>query len=185
MRFSCKQLSHFSPARRRDVAWARRAAQRPGRVLLAVVLLALTTLTAPRAAASPVAVVVNAEVKIDELTFSELRRIMLGDRKFWSTGRPIQLVVRAAESDERSLLLEQIYKMSEAQYRQHWIAKIFRAEAASEPIEAKSSDEAVELAGVLEGAITLVNAADVPEGVQVLKIDGLLPGDDGYRLDTR
>jgi ABC-type phosphate transport system substrate-binding protein len=183
MKCSCKQPSRSSSARRRGAAWAGRVARRTGRVLPLAALLALCALTSPRAAAAPVAVVVNSEVKVEELSFAELRRIMLGDRKYWSTGKPIKLVVRTAVSDERSLLLEQIYKMTEAQYRRHWIAKVFRAEAASEPMEAKSNDEAVELAGVLEGCITLVNAADVPEGVHVLKIDGLLPSDDGYRLD--
>ena len=32
------------------------------------------------------------------------------------------------------------------------------------------------------GAITFVAAADVPKGAKVLKIDGLAPGQPGYKL---
>jgi len=43
-----------------------------------------------------------------------------------------------------------------------------------------SNEEAVDLVGVLEGAICVVNLADVPEGLKVLRIDGHLPGEPEY-----
>jgi hypothetical protein len=46
-----------------------------------------------------------------------------------------------------------------------------------------SNEEAVDLAGVIEGAIAIVGSEDVPEGLKVLKIDGLLPGEPGYPLE--
>jgi hypothetical protein len=90
--------------------------------------------------------------------------------------------VRGPVAAERTLLLEKIYQMSEAQFRQYWVAKVFRAEATAGPRVVLSNEKTVELVGVLPGAIALVNADDVPEGSKVLTIDGLKPGDKGYAL---
>jgi hypothetical protein len=35
----------------------------------------------------------------------------------------------------------------------------------------------------LEGAIAVVSVEDVPEGLKVLRIDGKLPGEAGYRFE--
>ena len=146
-------------------------------------MLALVLLGAGSVNADPVAVVVHPSVEVDELTFAEFRKIILGDRQFWSAGHRITLIVRAPVADERTLLLEEVYKMSEAQYRQYWVAKVFRAEVTSGPRVVLSNEEAVDLVGVIEGAVAIVNAEDVPGGLKVLKIDGLLPGDPDYRLN--
>src|SRR3984957_12184485 len=78
-----------------------------------------------------IAIVVRPDVPVDNLSFAELRRLMLGDRQFWSLNLRVTLVVRAPGAREREVALRDIYQMSEAQFRQYWIAKVFRAEAAS------------------------------------------------------
>ena len=45
----------------------------------------------------------------------------------------VTLLVRAPGAREREVVLKTIYQMSEAQFRQYWIAKVFRAEAAQRP----------------------------------------------------
>jgi len=135
--------------------------------------------------AGAVAIVVNPSVSVDDLTFAELRRIMLAERQFWITGQPITLIVRAPVALERTVLLERVYRMNEARYREYWVAKVFRGEATTGPRVVLSSEEALDLVGVITGAITAVDADDVPEGLKVLKIDGLLPGDEGYPLPAQ
>jgi ABC-type phosphate transport system substrate-binding protein len=147
---------------------------------LAVAWLAVVLLASPAVAAESLAVVVSPDVEVDELSFADFRKIMLGDRQFWKSGKRITLIVRGPESPERELLLKQVYKMNEAQFRQYWIAKVFRAEVPSQPRIVVSNDEAVDLIGVMEGGITVVNTADVPEGLKVLKIGGKSPGEEGY-----
>jgi ABC-type phosphate transport system substrate-binding protein len=152
-------------------------------VLLAVGLGALCVAVSPRAAlAVEYAVVANPDVEVGELKFSELRKILLGDRQFWSTGQKITLIIRAPVSDERTVLLEQVYDMTEAQYRQYWISKVFRAEATHEPKIVLSSGEILELIGAIPGGISIVDAKEVPAGLNVIRIDGKLPGDAGYLL---
>ena len=75
-------------------------------------------------------------------------------------GLPVTLIVRAAVSEERSIILDRIYDMSEAQFRRYWIAKVFRAEATEEPRIVLSNGEILELVGVIPGAVSIVAAAD-------------------------
>ena len=57
-----------------------------------------------------------------------------------------------------------------------------RGEANDGPRVVLSNEEALDLVGVIDGAITVVEADDVPEGLKVLRIDGMLPNEPGYAL---
>ena len=135
------------------------------RRLVVAFALALCAASAAVAAADAVAVVVNPSVEVDDLSFADLRKIMLGDRQFWTSGQPITIIVRGPVSHERTLVLQKVYKMTEDQYRQHWVAKVFRAEVTAGPRVVVSNDEAVSLVSVIQGAIAVVAAEDVPEGL--------------------
>jgi hypothetical protein len=129
-----------------------------------------------------IAIVVRPDVPIDNLTFADLRRVLLGDRQFWSSNLRVTLLVRAPGARERDVVLKSIYQMSEAQFRQYWIAKVFRAEAQSGPRIVYSNEMAVELALAVPGAVAFMDAAQVPKGLKVLRINGVLPGEKSYPL---
>jgi len=126
--------------------------------------------------------VVRPDTPVDNLTFAELRRVMRGDRQFWSSNLRVTLLVRAPGARERDIVLKTIYEMSEAQFRQYWIAKVFRAEAAAGPRIVYSNEMAAELAEAIPGAIAFVDAAQIPKGLKTLRINGVLPGEKGYPL---
>lgn len=148
--------------------------------VVVVCLLALVQVIA--ADANDVAIVVRPEVPVNDVTFADLRRIMLGDRQFWSSNLRVTLLIRSPGTHERDVALKTIYQMSEAQFRQYWIAKVFRAEAASPPRVVYSSEMAAELAMSLPGAVAFVDASQVPKGLKVLKVNGALPGEKNYPL---
>jgi ABC-type phosphate transport system substrate-binding protein len=129
-----------------------------------------------------VAIVVRPDVPVENLSFAELRRLLLGDRQFWSSNLRVTLLVRAPGAHEREVVLKTIYQMSEAQFRQYWIAKVFRAEAASGPRIVYSNEMAAEMASAIPGAVAFVEADQVPRGLKVLRINGLLPGEKNYPL---
>jgi hypothetical protein len=137
---------------------------------------------APATSAGNVAVVVHAGVPVDNLSLAELRRVLLGDRQFWTPNLRVTLLIRAPRAYERDVLLRRVYQMSEAQFRQYWIAKVFRAEAASGPKIIYSNQTATELVAGIPGAIAFVAATQIPRGLKVLRIDGRLPGARGYPL---
>jgi ABC-type phosphate transport system substrate-binding protein len=147
-------------------------------LLLSAAYLALP----PFATATDIAIVVRPDVPVDNLTFSELRKLLLGDRQFWASNFRVTLLMRAPGARERDVVLKTIYQMSEAQFRQYWIAKVFRAEAAAGPRIVYSNEMAAELAAALPGAVAFVDVSQVPKDLKVLKIDGHLPGDRGYPL---
>jgi ABC-type phosphate transport system substrate-binding protein len=134
------------------------------------------------AADADVAIVVRPDVPVVNLSFSDLRRLMLGDRQYWTSNLRVTLLVRAPGARERDVVLKSIYQMSEAQFKQYWIAKVFRAEAAAGPRIVYSNEMAAELALSIPGAVAFVESAQVPKGLKVLKIDGKLPGEKGYAL---
>lgn len=159
---------------------------RPARLLV----LALTTLstaafglTTPLSAQkTDIAVVVHPDVAVDNLPLTELRQMLLGDREFWPSGVRVTLLLRAPIAEERDVAVEHICRMTEAEFRQHWIAKVFRAENPNSPKIVYSAEMAVDQVSRVPGALTFVEASAVPKGVKVLKIDGKRPGDPGYPL---
>jgi ABC-type phosphate transport system substrate-binding protein len=129
-----------------------------------------------------VAIVVNPHSTVTDLSFAELRRIFLGQQQFWPDRSKITLLVRAPVAPERSVVLDQIYRMDEDQFRQYWIGKMFRAEIAGGPKIVYSSDMAMNLVGAIPGSITFVLASAVTPNTKVLRIDGKLPSEAGYPL---
>jgi ABC-type phosphate transport system substrate-binding protein len=132
--------------------------------------------------ASPVAVVVGPDVPVDDLSFPEVRKLFLGERQFWNPKLRVVLLMRAPVAPERDVVLRTIYQMSEAQFRQYWISKVFRAEVSAGPKIVYSTEMASDLVSAVPGAVAFVDAAQVPKGLKVLKIDGKLPGDKDYPL---
>lgn len=129
-----------------------------------------------------IAVVVHPETPVSNLSLSEVRKVFLGDRQYWSTNIPVVLLIRAPVARERDVVLKIIYQMSESQFKQYWIAKIFRAESATAPKVVYSNDMANQLLTAIPGAIAFVDSKEVKPGTKVVRVDGRLPGEPGYPL---
>jgi ABC-type phosphate transport system substrate-binding protein len=129
-----------------------------------------------------VAIIANASVPVDNLTFADVRKVFRGERQFWKSGLRVTLLVRAPVAHERDVVLKKIYEMSEAQYRQYWISKVFRSDVTSGPKIVYTSEMAAELVTAIPGAISFVEANKIPAGFKVVKVDGIAPGARGYPL---
>jgi hypothetical protein len=129
-----------------------------------------------------VAVVVHPDTPVSDLSLGDVRKVFLGDRQYWTANIPVVLLIRAPVARERDVVLKIIYQMSESQFKQYWIAKIFRAEAASAPKVVYSNDMANELVTAVPGAIAFIDARVVRTGTKVIRVDGRLPGEPGYPL---
>lgn len=153
-------------------------------ILLFHVALFATLLDAPEAGAQgrAVAIVVNPSTAVNDLSLLELRNIFLGERQFWNDGSRIVLLVRAPVAYERDIVLNRIYRMDESQFRQYWIAKVFRAEVSSGPKIVYSNDMTRQLVTALAGAVGFIAASDVSPEMKVVRINGKLPGDSDYPL---
>jgi ABC-type phosphate transport system substrate-binding protein len=138
--------------------------------------------TAQTTKSGDIAVVVNSDTPVSDLSLSEVRKVLLGERQYWNSKLPVTLLIRAPQARERDVVLKVIYQMSEAQFKQYWVAKIFRAEAASPPKIVYSNDMQYELVTAIPGAIAFVEARAVRPGAKVLRVEGHLPGDKEYAL---
>ncbi len=145
----------------------------------------VSTVDAQTEAGEAVAIVVHPEVAIDDdnLTLDQLRSIFLAERQHWGDRSRITLLVRAAIAPERDLVLTEIYGMSEDRYRQYWIGKMFRSEVASGPKIVFSTDMLRDLVTVIPGSIGFVPVSEVGPDLKVIRIDGMMPGDEGYPLN--
>jgi ABC-type phosphate transport system substrate-binding protein len=151
-------------------------------VALSCICLALLHPLAAQRHDVDVAVVVHPDTPVSNLSLSDVRKVFLGDRQYWSTSIPVVLLIRAPVARERDVVLKIIYQMSESQFKQYWIAKIFRAEAATAPKVVYSNDMANQLVTAIPGAIAFIDSKDVKPGTKVLRVDGRLPGEAGYPL---
>jgi hypothetical protein len=166
----------------------RKNCRKLARTLLPGSILSLSLIFVPHAQSaelinsSPIAIVVHKDTQVENLSMTELRSVFLADQQFWPDRTRIVLLVRAPESDERDFVLNRIYKMTEAAFRQYWIAKMFRAEVPRGPKVVFSSDTALDLVVAIPGSISFIRANEVMGDVKVIRIDGALPSDPGYPL---
>ena len=131
---------------------------------------------------SAIAVVVNKDNPISNLSIPDLRKIYLGERQYWRGGLPIQLLMRAPGARERDVVLRLVFQMSESQYKQYWVAKLMRTEAKSAPAEVFSNGMLKEGVAAIPGAIAFIEVEEVRPPLKVLRIEGRLPGEQGYPL---
>lgn len=128
------------------------------------------------------AIVVHKDTEVENLTLSELRNIFRANQQFWPNRSRIVLLVRAAQSDERDYVLANIYEMDEEAFRRYWIAKMFRAEVPRGPKVVFSTGMTLDLVVAIPNSISFIRADNVTDDVKVVRIEGKLPGEDGYPL---
>ena len=133
-------------------------------------------------AATDVAVVVHPDTPITNLTVAEVRQVFRGERQYWNKEVPVVIIMRAPVAREREVVLRAIFQMNDAQFKQYWVAKIFRAETTSAPKIVYSNAVANQLVAAVPGAIAFIDAREVKPGVKVVSVDGMMPGSPKYPL---
>jgi hypothetical protein len=127
-------------------------------------------------------VVAHDDLGLEDLSSEQLRRIFLGERQYWDDGSRILTLIGMPGTAGRATVLELICDMTEAQYREYWIAKIFRTQATSGPRVLETDAALLSFVSRLPGSIAVVPASPDTDGVRILSIDGLKPGAPGYPL---
>lgn len=127
------------------------------------------------------AVIVNRDNPVDNLSQAELRTIFLGERRFWKGSQRIIVLMRSNGSPER-LRTMQFLRMSEMDYRKHWVEKINAGEADDEPAVLPANGTAIAMVSGSVSAIAIIPHAEVKGQVKVVRIDGRLPSDPEYGL---
>lgn len=127
--------------------------------------------------AEPVAVIVNKANSSDEISLDKLCRVYQGKTTHWPSGLKIFVINRESSSAIRAFFYKAVLnaKVNET-FLVPGTALAFAANIQTSAIMVKRV-----VAGV-PGAVGYIFLSDVDETVKVLKIDGLKPGQDGYKL---
>jgi ABC-type phosphate transport system substrate-binding protein len=135
---------------------------------------------------APFAVVVHRSNPNTDLRFTDVQAFFAGTVKQWPNGSKVVLVERSTGSAADRFLLTRILHMSATEYKRRLASIEFAGET---PVTIKilnSEEAACKFVFNVPGAIAVIemNSLRAPEcgGVETARIDGRLPGQEGYRL---
>jgi hypothetical protein len=128
-----------------------------------------------------IAIVVRQDVPLDNLPFGELRKILLGDRQFWSSNVRVTLLVRAPGAREREVVQDDLPDVGGA------VPPVLDREGLPCRSSQRPAHRVFERDGGGAGSGDsgrggFPELSQVPRGLKVLKINGAAPGDKGYSL---
>jgi len=166
-------------------------------LLLALAMLASAldiAASAPRAGAAhavsvvavqqrTLAVIVHKSNPTEDLSLAELREYFLLERTNWPSKQKVHAVMTPAGRPERAALLQVALDMRREQdYETHFMRAKFTEQALEKPREMAASADVLRFVSNVPGALTYLPASEVDPSVKVVRVDGLAPGDPGYKL---
>lgn len=128
------------------------------------------------------AIVVNRENPLENISMTELRSVFLGERTHWPNGRRITLVMMEPGQPERETLVRDVCRMSESDLRRRYLQGLLTGEVQVSPKTLASPVGVRKFVFNVPGAIGYLRPEDADETVKILRIDGHLPGEAEYRL---
>jgi phosphate transport system substrate-binding protein len=119
------------------------------------------------------AVVVNKDVAVQNVTSAHLAKLFKGDIKKWPDGKNVFLVLHASSSGEIGTLAR-LTKTSATQVRAMLASR-------KDSIRTVESDaEVIDAVASTPGAIGFVEERSITDRVTVVRVDGKLPMESGY-----
>jgi ABC-type phosphate transport system substrate-binding protein len=119
------------------------------------------------------AVVINKNNSVQNVTSAHLARIFKGEVKKWPDGRDVVLVLHSSSPDE-IVTLEHLNKMNEAE------VKALLASHKDSIRTVGSDSDVIDTVALTPGAIGFVSEHSITDRVMVIKVDGKLPMESGY-----
>ena len=126
--------------------------------------------------AKQLAVVTDTANKTTNLTVAELIKLFNARVHTWADGKPVIIVVRDPASADMELVLRKVFNMTPAQ------ASSFIDAHKPSIIVASSDDAVLHFVSTNRGAVGVIDLYSLTKDVNVLKIDGKLPVEQGYLL---
>lgn len=134
--------------------------------------------------AEPLAIVVNRQNPIGDLSSRELRQIFLGNRTYWNDGRRITIIMREPGEPERKAILRDVCGMTEDQFKVHFLRGLYSGDILTSPKILASPWGVRKFIFNVPGAIGYLRQSELDPTVKVVRIDEQMPGDRGYKLQV-
>lgn len=119
------------------------------------------------------AVVVNKDNNVGEASSAHLAKIFRLEIKKWHDGKDVILVLHKSSSGEM-MTLERLNKMSANEF------KSFIATHQGSITTVDSDEDLLRVVETTPGAVGLVDVRSINDQVNVVRVDGKLPMEDGY-----
>ena len=119
------------------------------------------------------AVVVNKDNNVGEVSSVHLAKILRLEIKKWRDDKDVILVLHKNSSGEMSTL-ERLNKMSSSELRS------FIAAHQGSITLVDSDEDVLKVVETMPGAVGLVDVRSINDQVKVVRVDGKLPMEDGY-----
>jgi ABC-type phosphate transport system substrate-binding protein len=146
------------------------------RALRTLMLLLLVVAAPCLLHAKQLAVVTDSANKTTDLTTGELIKLFNAHVHTWADGKPVIIVVRDPASSDMELVLRKVLNMTPAQ------AHSFIDAHKASMIVAGSDDAVLRFVSTNRGAVGIVDLYSLTKDVNVIKINGKLPVEQGYLL---
>ena len=131
------------------------------------------------------AIIVGKSSPLENVTTAELAKILKAGKTKGSDGVKFALSMREPGSPERAVVISHLYQMTEAEYTKFFLQATFTGAVQSAPRVVSAAAGARQFVSGTPGAISYVRGSDADDSVKVLKVDGKLPGEDGYPLKIK
>ncbi|HLW53844.1 MAG TPA: hypothetical protein VKW06_13485 [Candidatus Angelobacter sp.] len=138
-------------------------------------LLLFAALAIP-AAAKQLAVVVDKSNTVSGMSATDLTRVFKFDNRKWPDGRSVVLVVLDPTAPEMKVVAEKLYHMPPDDM------KALLAAHHSGVVVVNSEEQLLKSVETIPGAVGIVDVYSINSHVNVLKVDGKLPLEQGYFL---
>ncbi|HXC31363.1 MAG TPA: hypothetical protein VNZ56_02760 [Verrucomicrobiae bacterium] len=142
-------------------------------LLIAATLMAVGGLLVREASAGgeEVDIIVNKTNTIDDLPIADAKKVFLGDKTTWPSGKRVTVLMLAQGMPERAVVLREIYKMPEDQLGQYFVQAAFAGKISAPPKEVASAAQMKQAVAANPGAIGYVKRDEVDDSVKaVLKL---------------
>ena len=133
-------------------------------------------------AGESLAIVVNLNNPLENLSTDELRKLFLGRKTHWPNGRRIAVAMLDYQYPECRSALRQIYRMNETAYKEYFMKATFRGDVFVAPKTVSSPELMRKFVFNAPGGIGYLRISDLDDTVKVVKIDGRPPDDKNYSL---
>jgi hypothetical protein len=140
------------------------------------ILLLLAASLGVSAQAKQLAVIVDKTNNTSGMSAADLTKVFKFDSHRWPDGRPVILVLRDPSTAEMQTAIQKLYHMQPDEF------KALLAAHHSGMIVVHSEEELLKSVESIPGAVGLVDVYSINSRVNVLKVDGKLPLEQGYFL---
>jgi hypothetical protein len=126
--------------------------------------------------AKQLAIVIDTANTTTSLSAADLIKIVNLKTRNWPGGKPVTIIMRDPSAADMQLVLRRVLNMTPEQ------ARTFIQAHKGAIVIADSDDAVLRFVSINRGAIGIVDLYSLTKGVNVVKIDGKLPVEQGYLL---